>query len=207
EDHAVALALQAKWDEEDALAQRRAAETEKKSLRLIARLRKVDAKMAEKLQWLAQRKNVPDDGIVFKVVIDADGKTLEGDDDPDNAAHLDLVKRDFEAALGGGLRLKTVTSFVNAKLEARFEAAKKVLNSFGIDTTERNLFHGTREPNVDAIIKNGFLIPGVSPGVAMAHGSTCGIGIYLATKALPSSGYTYGGTRMFMCRVITGRST
>lgn len=127
EDHAVALALQAKWDEEDALAQRQAAETEEKSLRLIARLQKVDAKMAEKRQWLAQRNNVPDDGIVFKVVIDADGKTLEGDDDPDNAAQLalsffasvhitsqsefncslDLVKRDFEAALGGGLRLKT----------------------------------------------------------------------------------------------------
>lgn len=46
-----------------------------------------------------------------------------------------------------------MTWFVNAKLEARFEAAKEVLNSFGIDTTERNLFHGTREPNVDAIIR------------------------------------------------------
>ncbi|KAJ7851917.1 hypothetical protein B0H14DRAFT_2581150 [Mycena olivaceomarginata] len=87
EDHAVALALQAKWDEEDALAQRRAAKTEEKSLRLIARLQK----MAEKRQRLAQRKDVPDDGIVFKVVMDADGKTLEGDDDPDNVTQLALL--------------------------------------------------------------------------------------------------------------------
>ncbi|KAJ7835207.1 hypothetical protein B0H14DRAFT_3461563 [Mycena olivaceomarginata] len=130
EDHAVALALQAKWDEEDALAQRRAAKTEEKSLRLIARLQK----MAEKT---------------------ATARTAQG-----------------------------LTWFVNAKLEARFEAAKEVLNSLGIDTTEKNLFHGTKESNIEAIIKNGFLIPGVSPGAAMAHGSTCGVGIYLATISL-----------------------
>jgi hypothetical protein len=86
DDHAVALALQKKWEEEDELAQKQAAEIEGKSLRLIARLQEMDAKMAEKRQKLAQSKDVPDDGIVYHVIINAEGKTIEGDDDPDNAA-------------------------------------------------------------------------------------------------------------------------
>ncbi|KAJ6530327.1 hypothetical protein B0H19DRAFT_967921 [Mycena capillaripes] len=206
-DHAIALALQKKWEEEDQLAQQRATETDKKSLRLISRLQKMDQSLTEKRRKLAKKEDVPDDGIVFQVTIDAEGKTIEGDDDPDNAAHLEIVKRDFEQALAGGLKVKTVQWFVNAKLEARFEAAKEVLSSFGIDTTERNLFHGTAATNIQPILKNGFLIPGVSRGISKAHGSSCGVGIYLATNSATSLGYTQGATRMFMCRVITGRST
>lgn len=91
EDRAIALALQKEWDEEDALAQKISAETEEKSLRLIARLQEMDQSMADKRRKLAQQKEVPEDGIVFQVVIDADGKTLEGDDDPDNAAQYDSL--------------------------------------------------------------------------------------------------------------------
>ncbi|KAJ7450052.1 hypothetical protein B0H11DRAFT_2078265 [Mycena galericulata] len=206
-DRTIALALQKKWDEEDAQAKKQAAETDERSLRLIERLQEMDAKMAEKRRRLAQGKDVPDDGIVFHVVIDADGKTIEGDDDPDNAAHLDEVKRDFEQALAGGLKVKNVHWFVNAKLEARFEAAKEILNSRGIDTTEKNLFHGTAVANIQPILQNGFLIPGVSPGLAMAHGAACGIGIYLGVSSTTSFGYTQGALKMFMCRVITGRSS
>ncbi|KAJ7842816.1 hypothetical protein B0H14DRAFT_3868759 [Mycena olivaceomarginata] len=188
-----------------------AAEIEGKSLRLIARLQEMDAKMAEKRQKLAQSKDVPDDGIVYHVIIDAEGKTIEGDDDPDNAAHLDLVKRDFEQALAAGLKVKTVQWFVNANLEARFEAAKALLNSLGIDATEKNLFHGTAEANIQPILQagfsSGFLVPGLSPGARQAHGAACGVGVYLATNPSTSVGYAQGATRMFMCRGITGRST
>ncbi|KAJ7101394.1 hypothetical protein B0H15DRAFT_410554 [Mycena belliarum] len=207
DDRAVALALQRQWEAEDQVAQKKAAETEEQSMRLIARLQAMDASMAEKRARLAQSRDVPDDGIVFQVVIDAEGKTLEGDEDPDNAAHLDIVKRDFEQAIAGGLKLKTLHWFVNAKLEARFEAAKATLNALGIDATERSLFHGTAAPNIQPILKSGFLIPGVSPGIQRAHGAACGIGIYLATTPTTSLGYTQGANKMFMCRVITGRST
>ncbi|KAJ7123869.1 hypothetical protein C8R43DRAFT_864133, partial [Mycena crocata] len=207
-DRAVALALQKKLDREEELAQKRAAAAEKKNLRMIGRLRKAEQKLAEERLQLMQSEDVPEDGIVYKIVVDADGKTLEGDDDPDNAVRLDLVKRDFEKALAGGLKLKTVTWFANSKLEARFEAAKEVLKSFGIDASERNLFHGTAEKNIQPILENGFLIPGVSPGSLglRVHGSSCGVGIYLATDSLTSVGYSQG-TKMFMCRVMTGRST
>jgi hypothetical protein len=42
---------------------------------------------------------------------------------------------------------------VNAKLEARFEAAKELLNSLGIDATEKNLFHGTAATNIQPILQ------------------------------------------------------
>ncbi|KAJ7754099.1 hypothetical protein B0H16DRAFT_756663 [Mycena metata] len=206
EDRAVALALQKRWDEEDALAEKRAKEIEDADLSLIARLQEMDQKMAEKRQQLAQSRDVPDDGIVFHVVMDAEGKTIEGDDDPDNAAHLEEVKRDFQQALAC-MKIKTVHWFVNAKLEARFEAAKATLMALGIDSTERNLFHGTADTNIQPILKSGFLIPGVSPGVQMVNGAACGIGIYLATSPATSLGYTQGASRMFMCRVLAGRST
>jgi hypothetical protein len=91
-DRVIALALQKKWEEEDERAQKRAGATEEKSLRLIARLQKMDQKVGEKRQKLAKRKNVPDDGIVFRVKIDAEGKTIEGDDDPDNATQYVPLK-------------------------------------------------------------------------------------------------------------------
>ncbi|KAJ7653372.1 hypothetical protein B0H17DRAFT_1186364 [Mycena rosella] len=208
EDRAVALALQKQRDREDGLAQERAAETEEKSLWLIERLQHMDASMAEKRQKLAQSKDVPDDGIVFQVVIDADGKTLEGDEDPDNAAQLepprlgleiysrlhslDIVKHDFEQALAGGLKLKN--------------GVKEILTSFGINTTEKNLFRGSVATNIQPIFKNGFLIPGVSPGVAVVNGAACGLGIHLSTTPLISLGYIQGANKMFMCRVVIGRS-
>ncbi|KAJ7666695.1 hypothetical protein DFH06DRAFT_1469903, partial [Mycena polygramma] len=207
DDHAIALALQKKWEEEDELARKRAAELDERSLRVIARLKTMDENMAEKRRLLREKKDVPEDGIVFQVAIDSEGNTIEGDDDPDNAAHLELVKRDFEQALAAGLRVKTVRWFVNAKLEARFEAAKETLVSLNIDATEINLFHGTAETNIQPILQNGFLIPGITPGIAMAHGAACGVGIYLATSPVTSLGYTQGASRMFMCRVIAGRTT
>ncbi|KAJ7933137.1 hypothetical protein B0H13DRAFT_2650567 [Mycena leptocephala] len=129
-----------------------------------------------------QNNAVPEDGIVFKVVVDADGNTLEGDPDPDNVAQsdnfpLELVKRVFEEPgpdmLGVGTqrpRVKTVTWFVNVKLEARFEAAKELLASLGIDNGETSLFHGTAANNIQPILEGGFLIPGVSSGGKMANG-------------------------------------
>ncbi|KAK7039311.1 ADP-ribosylation [Favolaschia claudopus] len=207
DDHAMAMALQKKWEDEDAIAQKQAAKIEERSLKLVARLQEMDQKMAEKRRQLAGSQDVPDDGIVFRVVVDADGKTIEGDDDPDNAERLEVVKKDFEQAIAGGLKVKTVQWFVNAKLEARFEAAKAQLVSLGIDATEMNLFHGTAEANIQPILENGFLIPGVSPGVQMVNGAACGIGIYLATSPSTSLSYTQGASRMFMCRVIPGRTS
>ncbi|KAJ7495762.1 hypothetical protein B0H11DRAFT_2276749 [Mycena galericulata] len=219
DDHTLALALQKQWEKEDGVARKRAAEDEERSQQLIARLQAMDEKMDKKRHIAPQKRRkggqnnaVPEDGIVFKVVVDANGNTLEGDPDPDNVAHLELVKRVFEEPgpdmLGVGTqrpRVKTVTWFVNVKLEARFEAAKELLASLGIDNSETSLFHGTAANNIQPILKGGFLISGVSSGGKMANGKTEGYGIYLAPTASASLGYARGINKMFMCRVITGR--
>ncbi|KAJ7187182.1 hypothetical protein C8R46DRAFT_1184871 [Mycena filopes] len=173
-DREFALALQKQWDAEPEPA---AAPAPKKRRRV------------------AKKKKEPEAGIVFK--------TIDGEEDADNAARLELVKRDFEQALGDGLKIKTVQWVVNATLETRFEAAKETLDSHGIDSTEQNLFHGTAATNIQSILENGFMIPGVTPGARRlrAHGASCGVGVYLATSPLTSVGYTQGASRMFMCRV------
>ncbi|KAJ7693257.1 hypothetical protein B0H14DRAFT_2309307, partial [Mycena olivaceomarginata] len=211
DDYALALALQKQWEEEDGVARTRAAEDEERSQQLIARLQAMDEKMdmkrhnaTHKRRKGAQNKAVSEDGIVFKVVVDADGNTLEGEPDPDNVAHLELVKCVFEEPgpdmLGRRLTLVSVTWFVNVKLEARFEAAKELLASLGIDNSETNLFHGTAAHNFQPILEGGFLIPGVSSGGKMANGKTEGYGIYLASTASASLGYARGINKMFMCR-------
>ncbi|KAJ7927097.1 hypothetical protein B0H13DRAFT_1861636 [Mycena leptocephala] len=224
DDYALAFALQKQWEEEDGVARKRAAEDEERSQQLIARLQAMDEKMDKKRRIGPQKRRkggqnnaVPEDGIVFKVVVDADGNTLEGDPDPDNIAQsdnfpLELVKRVFEEPgpdmRGVGtqrLKVKTVTWFVNVKLEARFEAAKELLASLGIDNSETNLFHGTAANNIQPILEGGFLIPGVSSGSKMANGKSEGYGIYLAPTASASLGYARGINKMFMCRVVTGR--
>ncbi|KAJ7850767.1 hypothetical protein B0H14DRAFT_3137543 [Mycena olivaceomarginata] len=238
DDYALALALQKQWEEEDGVAQKRAAEDEERSQQLIARLQAMDEKMDKKRRIAPpkttegrSRQRRPEDGIVFKVVVDADGNTLEGDPDPDNVAQsenfrrlsqlfmltsgifsLELVKRVFEGPgpdmIGIGtrrLKVKTVTWFVNVQLEARFEAAKELLASLGIDNSETNLFHGMAANNIQPILEGGFLIPGVSSGGKMANGKTEGYGIYLAPTASASLGYARGINKMFMCRVVTGR--
>lgn len=91
---------------------------------------------------------------------------------------LEIVKRDFEQAFNSGMKLKKgmdmtvsvcppaswspshrrfhcliVHWFVNQKLETRFETAKSCLANLGIDVTERNLFHGTAEQNIQPILE------------------------------------------------------
>ncbi|KAJ7918070.1 hypothetical protein B0H13DRAFT_2269276 [Mycena leptocephala] len=191
DDHTLALALQNQWEE-----------------MLIARLQAMDEKMDKKRHIAPQKRRkggqnnaVPEDGIVFKVVVDADGNTLKGDPDPDNALpvihayvgsfSLELVKRVFEEPgpdmLGVGTqrpRVKTVTWFVNVKLEARFEAAKELLASLGIDNSETSLFHGTAANNIQPILE----VSDSSSGGKMANGKTEGYGIYLAPTASASLG-------------------
>ncbi|KAJ7835197.1 hypothetical protein B0H14DRAFT_2514480 [Mycena olivaceomarginata] len=200
DDHTLALALQKQWEEEDGVARKRAAEDEERSQQLIARLQAMDEKMDKKRHIAPQKRRkggqnnaVPEDGIMFKVVVDADGNTLEGDPDPDNVA-LELVKRVFEEPgpdmLGRHLTLVSVTWFVNVKLEARFEAAKELLASLGIDNSERSLFHGTAANSIQPILEGG----------KMANGKTEGYGIYLAPTASASLGNARGINKMFMCR-------
>ncbi|KAJ7775215.1 hypothetical protein B0H14DRAFT_3588326 [Mycena olivaceomarginata] len=216
DDYALALALQKQWEEEDGVAQKRAAEDEERSQQLIARLQAMDEKMDKKRRIAPQkrRKGGRDNAVLRMVSCSKLWLTPMGTRSRviQTPTILELVKRVFEEPgpnmIGIGtrrLKVKTVTWFVNVQLEARFEAAKELLASLGIDNSETNLFHGMAANNIQPILEGGFLIPGVSSGGKMANGKTEGYGIYLAPTASASLGYARGINKMFMCRVVTGR--
>jgi hypothetical protein len=71
------------------------------------------------------------------------------------------------------------------------------------DTTPTMLFHGTRGCNVASIVDRGLLIPG-SGGVRVLNGTAHGVGIYTATNASTSRGYTDPYCVMFICVGLLG---
>ncbi|KAJ7679792.1 hypothetical protein B0H14DRAFT_3177562 [Mycena olivaceomarginata] len=203
DDHTLALALQKQW-EEDGVARKRAAEDEERSQQLIARLQAMDEKMDQETTYCPQKRRkggqnnaVPEDGIVFKVVVDADGNTLEGDPDPDNSgtgSNVFSKSRDPDM-LGVGTqrpRVKTVTWFVNVKLEVRFEAAKELLASLGIDNSETSLFHSTAANNIQPILEVGSDSP-ASPRAAKWRTVKLKVMVYISRRPPP------------LLLVITGR--
>lgn len=65
-------------------------------------------------------------------------------------------------------------------------------------------FHGSHPKAVDSIADRGFLIPGKTATIQVAHGSAHGVGIYLALNPLTSMAYCYGGNKMLCCAAIVG---
>ncbi|KAL8277198.1 hypothetical protein RQP46_010371 [Phenoliferia psychrophenolica] len=100
-----------------------------------------------------KKKETERDGLVFKVVMDSKGRTLEGSRDGDNFHHLEKVRKVFSGGLKTGLKIKTVTYFVNHRLECQFAEAKDALLRAGKPVNEVTLFHGTKEKNVQPIIQ------------------------------------------------------
>lgn len=83
EDLQLARKLQQELDDED---RRQREEDDKKSAEYIAWMDKTTKEMDAKRARLAQAFDGRDSGLVYQVVIDAEGRTLEGDEDADNLA-------------------------------------------------------------------------------------------------------------------------
>ncbi|KAI0043689.1 hypothetical protein FA95DRAFT_1574951 [Auriscalpium vulgare] len=157
-------------------------------------------------QTVVNAVEAKEDGIVFKVVVDAATNTLDDGcpAHPDDLARFEPWKALFERS---GLKVKKFHWFVNYELEKRFEHARQTLELLcGEAPQELPMFHGTKSENIDSILKGGFRIGGMG-GQAVVNGTALGYGIYLAGDAATSMGYTVGGNRMFACRVLPGRTT
>lgn len=83
EDLQLARKLQQELDDED---RRQREEDDRKSAEYIAWMDKTTKEMDAKRARLAQAFEGRDSGLVYQVVIDAEGRTLEGDEDADNLA-------------------------------------------------------------------------------------------------------------------------
>ncbi|KAF5353805.1 hypothetical protein D9758_010587 [Tetrapyrgos nigripes] len=185
-----------------------------------------DAELARRLaederkeyRELIQRIEGQKEGIVFKLVINADGTLEDGSPaHPDDLQRFEpwraLFETPFVAPSLPGLqaepsfKVKRLHWIVNYELEKRFENAREQLrNLLGEEPKELMLFHGTQERNIDLILKGGFRIGGMN-GHPLTNGAACGHGIYLAKHGAMSMGYAVDGNRIFACRVLPGLTT
>ncbi|KAL8287695.1 hypothetical protein RQP46_003553 [Phenoliferia psychrophenolica] len=198
-EEAASLALLEELAAEDERASRRREEDD-----LRGELAAQQEQEREAREWAAilDEKEKERDAVVFQVTMDSQGRTLEGDEDGDNLAHLAKVKQVFATGITQGLQIITVTYFVNHALNCRFEEAKQALLDAGRSVAEHTLFHGTTDQNVQSIID-------ASPPLAkwpvlptslslQSSRSAYGPGVYLAQNPSTSLGYCKGGNRMSM---------
>ncbi|THU75973.1 hypothetical protein K435DRAFT_974630, partial [Dendrothele bispora CBS 962.96] len=165
-----------------------------------------DAELAKRLaeeerkdyRELIEKIEGREEGIVFRVVVNADGTLEDGTPaHPDDIARFEPWRQNFEA---GGQKVKRFHWIVNYELEKRFEAARDDLrNLLGEEPEEIRLWHGTASANIDSILKGGFRIGGMN-GHPVQHGAALGRGIYLAKNGSMSVGYAMGADRIFGCR-------
>ncbi|KAJ7598679.1 hypothetical protein C8J56DRAFT_171385 [Mycena floridula] len=161
----------------------------------------------EERQYQKLLKDVEDkqEGIVFSVAVNAADDTLDDGSPahPDDLERFRPWKQLFEAS---GVKVKKFHWFVNYELEKRYEQARDQLHAImRQQPVELNLFHGTREANIDSILKGGFRIGGAD--IPVVNGAAFGYGIYLAADAMTSVTYAMDANRIFACRVLPGRIT
>jgi hypothetical protein len=144
-----------------------------------------------------------DDGIVFSLAINASDNTL----DDGSLAHQDDLDRFapwkalFEST-SCGIKVKKFHWFVNHTLESVYERHRERIEAVtGQPAQELSLFHGTREVNIQSILKGGFRIGGQN-GHAVTNGTALGHGVYLAQSAATSIGYAMGSNRIFACKGV-----
>lgn len=119
------------------------------------------------------------------------------------------LMRDFATAHGAELRQCGVTvRAIRPAPIAREPLALFLRHAHKTAAEDMELvFHGTAATNLASICRRGLLVPRCSKRhgvtVAVAHGSSYGVGVYASTKALVSAGYCDGGSDvMFVCAVL-----
>ncbi|KAL1698759.1 hypothetical protein EV121DRAFT_284575 [Schizophyllum commune] len=185
----------------------RAPKVTKRTLAADERLaRKLAAQERKDYEALCKQIEKKKEGIVFRVVVNADGNLADGSPaHPDDLARFEPWRQLFER--GSTCKVKRFHWIVNCELEKRFEEARvKLREIMGCEPEEKHLFHGTSAENIDSILNEGFRIGGVGKH-RITNGSVLGYGIYLAQDGMTSMGYAAGADRIFACRVLLGRVT
>ncbi len=92
-------------------------------------------------------------------------------------------------------RIGQIDYVENDVLEAKFIAKKEDFMKRGIDTNELHFFHGTKDGNIESIMRDNF---DLQKSVRFAHGK----GIYFSEFPDVSLGY---GEALLLCRALPGR--
>ncbi|KAL1716561.1 hypothetical protein EV715DRAFT_275002 [Schizophyllum commune] len=168
--------------------------------------RKLAAQERKEYEALCKQVKKKKEGIVFRVVVNADGNLEDGSPaHPDDLDRFEPWRQLFEK--GSNCKVKRFHWIVNYELERRFEEARvKLREIMGCEPEEKQLFHGTSAANIESILNEGFRIGGVGKH-RITNGTALGYGIYLAQDGMTSMGYAAGADRIFACRVLPGRVT
>ena len=103
---------------------------------------------------------------------------------------------------------KKIRPILRPDLETKFRAkARELADRYGglEFATPVVAFHGTQARHVDGIEKSGFIVPG-QKGVAVAHGSRFGMGIYTSPDPGYAARYTQDG-KLLCVAVLMGRAS
>ncbi|KAI5894927.1 ADP-ribosylation [Schizophyllum commune H4-8] len=168
--------------------------------------RKLAAQERKEYEALCKQVEKKKEGIVFRVVVNADGNLDDGSPaHPDDLDRFEPWRQLFEK--GSNCKVKRFHWIVNYELEKRFEEARvKLREIMGCEPEEKQLFHGTSAANIESILSEGFRIGGVGKH-RVTNGTAMGYGIYLAQDGETSMDYALGADRIFACRVLPGRVT
>jgi len=114
-----------------------------------------------------------------------------------------LLKRDIMSV--ENLRNELANYFCGTSFKIRFIARNTWLHRFYSGNTNQRIstvFHGTNNRNDSSILQRGLIVGGTK-GVAIAHGSSYGAGIYCSPLLNTASQYAIGS--IYVCLVRGAR--
>jgi hypothetical protein len=126
--------------------------------------------------------------------------------------HWNFAAHQVQRLTTGGERLNVVQVDVynNTMLKQRFNLQKDnfVTNLGAAAQTAVWVFHGTPDDaRINAIMKDGFKVGGVDPGVPVLNGAVHGHGVYTASG--PDTPMQYGlqglGKKILLCKALEGK--
>jgi hypothetical protein len=118
--------------------------------------------------------------------------------------HYNQAVAQFMQMLGSHQKLtvRKVDWYENPALEQRFIACRQKLQR---NEDEVWVFHGCSDPAiVPKIMKEGFKVAGVDPGVPIKNGAAFGNGVYSATGPRTPMGYAQGAGCVILARAVKG---
>jgi hypothetical protein len=94
------------------------------------------------------------------------------------------------------LKIVSIDIVYNGRIRNRFEAKKFDLRQRGLNDAALMVFHGTRQKNIDSILRDNFSLD------KMTNGRTFGDGVYFSECPEVSLGYSRDQQSLVLCKVL-----
>lgn len=113
-------------------------------------------------------------------------------------SHTPILESQFLRAGGNAFgHVSCVEVLYNPKLVSKYNNKQLKFQRERKNVDEFFVFHGTRQENIDLILRDGFKVGG-QDGVVVAHGAALGPGVYTAKTVGTPSHYAQGSNRLLL---------